>query len=334
MSQPPPPLPHRAKLQGGFLPRQQQKLWKSQLKIYHNIRKAIHAACHHPHTQLHNHPAIIALFSPINNNIPPIPTNHTELTKWIEILATIGKTAKMEAYKITTKQTKINIKTAINKYRKLLNTKPKTIHKKIFQPTTENYMDCIQNSQGIMLTNPSDIANEIYKTQQISFQRQAPNCDDTIDHPYTCVCSIRKYPWHTQDGIMLDKRGPPSPQITPQFTRATYDKCVKRLTKGKAPGPDNIPNDIIKTLPPQCLDLIFLFFRHCYKQREIPTNWKHSKTILLYKKEDPTQLSNYRPIALTNTIYKLFTSTITTLITSYGEQHRLLHFSQEGFRPQ
>ena len=334
MSQTMPPLPHRAKLQGGFLPRQQQKTWKSHLKTYHNIRKAIHVACQHSYAQLHNHPDIIALLSPLKINTPPFPTNCTEHRNWIETLAAIGKKAKIEAYKITTKQTMTNIKTAIKKYRILLNTKPKTIHKKIFQPTTENFMDCIQNPQGIMITNPTDIANEIYRTQKSSFQRQAPNCDDTIDHPTSCLCVIRKYPWHTQDGLILDKRGPPSAKITTQFTRATYDRCVKRLTKGKAPGPDNIPNDIIKTLPPQCHDLIFLFFRHCYKQREIPTHWKHSKTILLHKKDDPTQLSNYRPIALANTIYKLYTSTLTTLLTSYGEQHRLLHFSQEGFRPQ
>jgi hypothetical protein len=43
MSQPTPPLPHRAKLQGGFLPRQQQKIWKSHLKVHHNIRKAIYS---------------------------------------------------------------------------------------------------------------------------------------------------------------------------------------------------------------------------------------------------------------------------------------------------
>ena len=334
MTLPTPPLPHRAKLQGGFLPRQQQKIWKSHLKIHHNIRKVIHIACHHPHTQLHNHPDIQALLTPLKINIPPLPTNHIEHMQWIEALATIGKTAKIEAYKITAKQTTINCKIAIKKYRTLLNTKPKTIHKKIFQPTTESCLDCIQNPQGIIITNPTDIANEIYQSQQTSFQKQAPTCDDTIDHPSSCMCAIRKYPWHTQDGLILDKRGPQGAQISTQFTRAIYDKCVKRLTKGKAPGPDNIPNDIIKTLPSQCHDLIYLFFHQCYQHKEIPTQWKHSKTILLHKKEDPTQLANYRPIALANTIYKLYTSTITTLLTSYGEQHRLLHFSQEGFRPQ
>ena len=148
MSQPTPALPHRANLQGGFLPRQQQKIWKSPLKTHHNIRKAIHLACHHPHTQLRNHPDIPKLLSPLKINIPPLPTNDTEHIQWIENLAVIGKKAKADAYKITTKQTLLNIKTAIKKYRTLLNTKPKTIHKKIFHPTTENSLDCIQNTHG------------------------------------------------------------------------------------------------------------------------------------------------------------------------------------------
>ena len=108
----------------------------------------------------------------------------------------------------------------------------------------------------------------------------------------------------------------------------------QKTHKRENPGPDNIPNDILKALPPSWHDLIFLFFRHCYKQKTIPHHWKHSKIILSHKKDDTIHLANYRPIALANTIYKLHTSTLTTLLTNYGEQHRLLHFSQEDFRPQ
>jgi len=269
-----------------------------------------------------------------NLNIPPLPTNPTEQAHWIEVIANIGRQAKTKAHKIIVKQTSINCKIAITKYRALLNIKPKTIHKKIFHPTIESSLDCIKNAQGDILTNPQYIANEIYYTQQTSFQRQAPLCSDPIDHPSTCQCAVRKYPWHTHDGIILDKRGHHTTFISTQFTRAIYDNCIKRLTKGKAPGPDNIPNDILKALPPQCQDLIFLFFQHCYKHREIPTQWKHSKTILLHKKDDPIHLANYRPIALANTIYKLYTSTLTALLTRYGEKHKIIHFSQEGFRPQ
>jgi hypothetical protein len=78
-------------------------------------------------------------------------------------------------------------------------------------------------------------------------------------------------------------------------------------------------------------DPLFLFFTHCYKQQQILPLWKTSLTILLYKKDDPTKLTNHRPIALASSIYKLFTSTLTTIMSTYGEKYKILHDSQEGF---
>ena len=85
-------------------------------------------------------------------------------------------------------------------------------------------------------------------------------------------------------------------------------------------------------MPDYFQKLLFLFFTHCYKQHQIPASWKTSLTILLYKKCDPLQLINHRPIALANTIYKLFIITLTSILSAYGEQHQILHDSQEGFR--
>ena len=148
------------------MPRTQQKQWKHKLKIYHNTRKAIRAACHHPHTHLHNDPDILALQLIQNPNIPPPPINPAEIHTWIEEIANIGKNAKIEAHKIITKQTTLNCKKTIQKYRSLLNTKPKTIHKKIFHPITNSSLDCLQNSQGHIITEPNDISKEIYHTKK------------------------------------------------------------------------------------------------------------------------------------------------------------------------
>ena len=85
-------------------------------------------------------------------------------------------------------------------------------------------------------------------------------------------------------------------------------------------------------MPIQFHDLLFLLFQQCYKQQQIPTSWKTSLTIFLYKKFDPTIFTNHRPIALANTIYQFFTSTITAQLANYGEKHQILQNSQEGFR--
>lgn len=206
-----------------------------------------------------------------NINIPPLPTNLVEQKQWIEDLANLGKNAKGGAHKITSKQTAINYRTAITKYKTLLNIKPKTIHKWIVYATNNKSLDCIQNSQGNFLTKPTYNSHKNIPYLTNIILKTSTMCEDTIDHPNECMCTIRKYHWHTQNGIILDRRGHPNTQISNQFTWEVYDNCLRRLTRAKVARPDNIPNDIIKILPTQCHDLIFFIFQQCYKQREIPT---------------------------------------------------------------
>lgn len=49
------------------------------------------------------------------------------------------------------------------------------------------------------------------------------------------------------------------------------------------------------------------------------------------EKMTPFILTNYKPIALPNTMYKLYISMFTTFLTNYGEKYKLLHFDREGF---
>jgi hypothetical protein len=82
-------------------------------------------------------------------------------------------------------------------------------------------------------------------------------------------------------------------------------------------------------MPIQFHNLLYLLFHQCYKQQQIPALWKTSLTILLYKKADPSILTNHRSVALANTIYNFFTSTITAQLANYGEKHQILQNSQE-----
>ena len=64
-----------------------------------------------------------------------------------------------------------------------------------------------------------------------------------------------------------------------------------------------------------------------------PPAWKESYTILLYKnKGEITDLTKYRPIALLNTLYKLWTKLQKRVLSDYAEEHSLLSSQQAGFR--
>ncbi|GIX97727.1 retrovirus-related Pol polyprotein from type-1 retrotransposable element R2 [Caerostris darwini] len=68
-------------------------------------------------------------------------------------------------------------------------------------------------------------------------------------------------------------------------------------------GPDRITYNHCRSVDPRAL-LLTKVFNCCI--RRIPSSWKVSTTILLPKNGDADFLSNWRPIALSNTAYKLF----------------------------
>ena len=325
-----PQLTSRTAQQGGFLPRKIAKQWKKYLATYHLIRKTIYITKNDPNW--HTHPILNEIQNHQHVQIPHPPTTNNPPNEWINEIATIAKTANKQARDITTKYTKKCILKAISKYRQLYEKSPKKVNRKVFKNSETSPLDSITDSQNNILTNPEDIAKEIHIQQSISNRPTVPTCHRQSTHPQNCTCSVRQYPWHDFDGFIIERRGEPQIPLHQYFDQATYDLCLKNLGNNKAPGPDKIPNSILKNMPPRFHRLLFSFFAHCYKQKQIPASWKTSLTVLLYKKGDPTQLTNHRPIALANTIYKLYTSTLTSILSAYGEKYQIMHDSQEGFR--
>jgi hypothetical protein len=118
------------------------------------------------------------------------------------------------------------------------------------------------------------------------------------------------------------------------ITRDIFDKTISSFGTGKAPGPDGVPNDIIKFLPLATRSaLFFVLFLLAHKAYTIP-KWCHSTTCLPHKKDDPTLLDNYRPIALMSNILKLWTALIKYARSKYAESHGILSNQQDGFRYQ
>jgi hypothetical protein len=99
-----------------------------------------------------------------------------------------------------------------------------------------------------------------------------PTCYHKPNHQETCTCGVRQYPWHDLDGLILEKRGNPLDTIANTFDKNTYNICLRYLGNNKAPGPNNIPNSILKNMPKQFNKVLYLFFHQCYKQQQIPNN--------------------------------------------------------------
>jgi len=86
--------------------------------------------------------------------------------------------------------------------------------------------------------------------------------------------------------------------------KGTYECQVKHLKKGKKPGPDDVPNELLKILPESMHTTIHALFQIMWLTGITPQAWKESVTSLLYKKGDPYLVANFRPIGMA----KLWTS--------------------------
>jgi hypothetical protein len=67
----------------------------------------------------------------------------------------------------------------------------------------------------------------------------------------------------------------------------------------------------------------------CY---QYPAKLKHSKVIPIYKKDDETDPSNYRPISLLSIFNKIFEKLMYNRLKSFLEKQNIIFKSQYGFR--
>ena len=72
----------------------------------------------------------------------------------------------------------------------------------------------------------------------------------------------------------------------------------------------------LKEAPRKIYELIAQHFNTILQSRIIPTSWKKSATLLLFKKGDKSSIDNYRPICLMSQMSKLFSRVILNRINS------------------
>ena len=111
-------------------------------------------------------------------------------------------------------------------------------------------------------------------------------------------------------------------------------RIVKFLKRGKAPGPNNIHNEVLRlgTTTSLFYHLARLFISSI-QIGYIPTAWKLATLrILLKPYKLPSLTSGYRPINLMSSIMKLFERVIEQRLRSYLEDIGFINMYQSGFR--
>ena len=89
-------------------------------------------------------------------------------------------------------------------------------------------------------------------------------------------------------------------------TYEEYPKCL-RAPKNNSAGPDGVPPHLLRHLPNHIRKQLYQAIIAVWNGQNIPVAWLRSRVVLIYKKKDPQDPRNYRPIYVSTAIYSILT---------------------------
>ena len=105
-----------------------------------------------------------------------------------------------------------------------------------------------------------------------------------------------------------------------------------RSAANTAPGFDKVEYAHLKRIDPPAKILTPMFNR-CIQAQDVLAIWKQAVTVLIYKKGEASDISNFRPIALMSCIYKLLMGIIAKRLTRWSIEAGILSLEQKCARP-
>lgn len=184
---------------------------------------------------------------------------------------------------------------------------------------------------------------------QKEYRQNAKRCMSKLRNtppPQKCsipVAIVTEYFTTKQSAVdsILPPGAPPTPlwpDVAPTdlletpFTADEVRRTLRRMNNNSCPGPDRLQYSAWKRLDPSRL-ILTTIFNTCRLNAKIPPSWKTSTTILIHKGDDPSKIENWRPIALQNTLYKIYAAAIAKRISNWALTNNILSPSQKGFLP-
>ena len=107
---------------------------------------------------------------------------------------------------------------------------------------------------------------------------------------------------------------------------------INKLKNKKSRGADNISNQLLKTIKQELCKPLTIIINQMIETGVYPEKFKISKITPIYKKNERTNIANYRPISLLPTLSKIFERVIHTQLYTYFDENKLLSEQQYGFR--
>jgi hypothetical protein len=116
------------------------------------------------------------------------------------------------------------------------------------------------------------------------------------------------------------------------FNESDIIKAINEISQTSAAGPDNFPSALLKNCNISLSVPLTKFWRKCIETGEIPQSLKTAIITPQHKSGSRALPANYRPIALTSHIIKIFEKIVRNSLVSFMNTNNLFNNSQHGFR--
>ena len=116
------------------------------------------------------------------------------------------------------------------------------------------------------------------------------------------------------------------------FTEEDFILAINELSLNAGSGPDGLPSILLKKCKRQYARALKILWQTCYDLGTTPSKLKLAYIIPMHKGESKSSAANYRPVALTSHIVKLFEKVVRTKIVKYMEENNKFNENQHGFR--
>jgi hypothetical protein len=137
----------------------------------------------------------------------------------------------------------------------------------------------------------------------------------------------------------------PNHPLNLDITTAEVIAALKQLRNKKSPGMDGLPPELLKyACPRQSRTQLFsmnplaphlaAFFSHLLRHSVAPASWAATLVTLIFKKGDPNNWANYRPVAMVPLLPKLYAVILNNRLVGWAEAAGIRAPAQAGFRPQ
>ena len=117
------------------------------------------------------------------------------------------------------------------------------------------------------------------------------------------------------------------------ITETEVEDILKTLDTTKASGPDNISPRLLKEASCILKKPFCRLFNLSLSQSIYPTQWKLANVTPVFKKDNPSDLTNYRPISLISVMGKVMERCVYKHIYNFLLDNNIISVNQSGFTP-